>query len=228
MVFGFHHISLFSTRESSLTQKIEPELTKFSLFSTECERCRIDSHSDIHLHRSLVCDLFSTSLQASDESCRLCDCNYLAHCTPLQFTWILCTSHLYPTTEIWCSIIHTMHNQLDWRARNEIMHHKGGVSLHVSCTLFLWKLSQFKLNITLTRLPLVLMSFAYMLIVRVLWRSDTIPGHVKKKAYCTRSIKLKFFHVKFSKALFTHISNSSQTKSSNSAMANPTQRRLLN
>lgn len=159
MVFGFHHISLFSTRESSLTQKIEPELTKFSLFSTECERCRIDSHSDIHLHRSLVCDLFSTSLQASDESCRLCDCNYLAHCTPLQFTWILCTSHLYPTTEIWCSIIHTMHNQLDWRARNEIMHHKGGVSLHVSCTLFLWKLSQLKLNITFTRLPLVLIKF---------------------------------------------------------------------
>lgn len=51
-----------------------------------------------------------------------------------------------------------------------------------------------------SRLPLVLMTIAYFQIVRVLWRSDTIPGHSNLKAQKPSYYRSKLMKKKLSMA----------------------------
>lgn len=75
-----------------------------------------------------------------------------------------------------------------------------------------WRIFLSKFYVIVRRLPLILMTIAYFQIVRVLWRSDTIPGHSNIKAqkpsyYRSKSIsmtaksacdlikKINYFHI---------------------------------
>lgn len=104
----------------------------FPLFFTDCNRFRINSYSNIHLHWPMVCDLLSTTLQAAHESSCLLDCNHMARITSLRRARVFESSYSYWSAEIRCQIVHPMQNRMDWGGGVGVLHYSCGVSLHVS------------------------------------------------------------------------------------------------
>lgn len=104
-------------------------------FFSDCERNRINSNSNIHLYWPMVCNLFSTSLQTSNESCRHLDRHNMAGCSSLWSARVSRSLHIHKTTEIWYSIIHTMHDFVGRRRGENLLYYSGIFPLHVSFSL---------------------------------------------------------------------------------------------
>lgn len=124
----------------------------------------------------------------------------------LRFARVFRSAHDEEGASVRREAFHAVRRNVECRNGKELLHYQGCFSIYVSSSLCFrlrirkhpieysvllfplegarcpYKLFICFLSCHPSRLPLILMTIAYFQIVRVLWRSDTIPGHSNIKA----------------------------------------------